>query len=133
MRTRFRSLTLTAITAIVTLLAVVACGTTQRLVDIRAEETGGSIQRGEEIARMNGCMWCHTVDGNIGTSNGIGPDLNGWPETRLIAGQVENQPENLIQFLMNPQSVAPGSGMPSVGLTEDEARDVASWLYSLED
>jgi len=119
-----------------TLLAVLVisgCGVMSRQVDPRIEETGGNIERGGELARTNGCIMCHSVDGMGGVENGYGPSLDGFAGNRLIAGGVDNTPDALIRFLMDPQAVVPGTGMPSVGLTEQEARDIAAWLYSLED
>lgn len=114
-------------------LFLFACTQATGRPDARIDATGGNVERGEQVARDNGCMACHSVSGMPSVENGFGPDLDGWSDNVVIAGQVENLPENLVQFLVDPQSVAPGSGMPSVGLTEDEARDVASWLYTLTD
>lgn len=33
-------------------------------------------------------------------------------------------------FILDPASVRPGTTMPDAGLTEDEARDIAAYLYS---
>lgn len=114
-------------------LVVTGCGIMSGSEDARVEETGGNIERGEELVRANGCLVCHSVSGTSSVMNGYGPDLDGFANNRLIGGEIENTPENLIQFLQSPQSVVPGTAMPTIGLTEEEARDIASWLYSLDD
>lgn len=117
---------------LLTVLVVTGCGLMSR-EDPRVDATGGHIERGRELARSNGCMSCHSVPDESSAESGYGPDLEGFGNNRLIAGAVENEPDTLIAFLMDPQSLVPGTSMPTVGLTEQEARDIASWLYSLED
>jgi cytochrome c1 len=48
-----------------------------------------------------------------------------------IAGRLPNQPENLIRWIAHPQSVDPQTAMPDPGISEDEARHVAAYLYTL--
>lgn len=114
-------------------LIVTGCGLLTSSQDARVEETGGNIARGEDLVRMHGCLACHSAPGMGSVDNGYGPDLDGFAERRLIGGSAENEPETLIRFLMSPQSVLPGSGMPTIGLSEEEARDIATWLYTLDD
>lgn len=114
-------------------LIISGCGLLTSSQDARVEETGGNIARGEDLMRTHGCVACHSVPGMGSVNSGYGPDLDGFADRRLIGGTAENEPETLIEFLMAPQSVVPGTGMPTLGLTEDEARDIASWLYTLDD
>lgn len=123
------------ICSVLTLISVVliaGCGLMSR-DDPRVDATGGNIERGKELARTNGCIVCHSVPDEGWVQDGYGPDLEGFANNRHIAGQAVNEPDTLIAFLMSPQSVVPGTSMPTVGLTEDEARDIATWLYSLDD
>lgn len=122
---------LMGIVALVTVIA--GCGILTSSQDARVEETGGNIARGEDLVRQNGCMACHSIPGMSSVHDGYGPDLDGFADRRLIGGSAENTPDVLIQFLMSPQSVIPGTGMPTLGLTEEEARDIATWLYTLDD
>jgi cytochrome c len=43
---------------------------------------------------------------------------------------ISNTPDNLVQWIVSPQSFSPQSAMPATGITEAEARDVATFLYS---
>lgn len=47
-----------------------------------------------------------------------------------IAGMLHNNPDNLIKWLRNPQSVTPGNAMPDMHVTEQDARDIAAYLYA---
>ena len=49
-----------------------------------------------------------------------------------LAGLLRNTPANMIHWLREPQAVAPGSVMPDMGLTEQQARDITAYLYTLE-
>jgi cytochrome c len=38
----------------------------------------------------------------------------------------------LVAFLQDPPALVPQTGMPNVGLTLEQARHIAAYLYSLE-
>ncbi|MNL90283.1 Cytochrome c oxidase subunit 2 precursor [compost metagenome] len=48
-----------------------------------------------------------------------------------IAGVLPNTPDNMRQWLMDPQQIKPGSAMPALGLREQDARDIAAFLQTL--
>lgn len=93
--------------------------------------TGGDVERGKTFARERGCGACHVTPGVRGPKSNVGPSLEGFGARSFLAGAADNKPETLMQFLRDPRSVAPKSAMPKVGVTEDEARDLAAYLYSL--
>lgn len=126
---RIRSL----IGTVVLVFIVAGCGILTSSQDARVEETGGNVARGEDLVAKHGCLACHSVSGMPSVANGYGPDLDGFANNRLIAGQAENTPETLIQFLLDPNSVVPGTAMPTVNISEEDARDITSWLYTLDD
>jgi cytochrome c1 len=47
-----------------------------------------------------------------------------------IGGTTNNSPDNLVQWIVSPQTFSPRTVMPATGITEAEARDVAAYLYS---
>ena len=49
-----------------------------------------------------------------------------------IAGLLPNDEAHMMRWLQSPQAVDPRSAMPDVGLTADEARDIAAYLHRLE-
>ncbi|MNW10173.1 hypothetical protein D3C71_2073330 [compost metagenome] len=51
----------------------------------------------------------------------------------MIAGRLPNQPDMMTQFVRDAPSLLPDTGMPAMPLTEAEARDVAAYLYSLDE
>ena len=94
---------------------------------------GGDPARGRAIiaSGVHGCAACHSIPG-IRWPNGIvGPPLRGFSERGFIAGQLPNRPDVLVAFLQNPPAIVPQTGMPNVGLTTEQARDIAAYLYTL--
>jgi cytochrome c2 len=92
--------------------------------------TGGRIDRASELMRRYGCGGCHTVAGLTGADGQVGPALADLRERVFIGGQVRNTPDNLVRWIVSPQTFSPQSAMPTTGITEAEARDVAAYLYS---
>ncbi len=61
----------------------------------------------------------------------VGPPLNQFALRAYIAGQLPNQPDNLMRWLQDPQQVEPGTAMPDLGVSPAVARDMAAYLYTL--
>lgn len=93
--------------------------------------TGGEAARGSRVIRDAGCGACHTIEGIPGARGIVGPPLSGFAERAYIAGSLTNTPANAVRWIMNPQSIEPGTVMPNLSLTEGQARDVAAYLYAL--
>lgn len=92
---------------------------------------GGHAQVGADVIEEKGCGACHTIPGIDAASGMVGPPLTGWARRSYIAGTLPNAPENLVKWVMDPHAVEPGTAMPDLGLSEQEARDVAAYLYTL--
>ena len=100
--------------------------------DASAHVPGGAPGRGAMVMDEFGCGACHTIPGVDGASGMVGPPLNAWARRSYIAGNLPNTPENLIRWVLDPHEVEPGTAMPDVGLEEQQARDVAAYLYTLQ-
>lgn len=93
---------------------------------------GGDAQQGAVAIEMHGCGACHTIPGIDNAAGTIGPPLTSWSKRSFIAGNVPNSPDNLVQWIMHPHSVEPGTAMPNLEVSEQQARDIAAYLYTLE-
>ena len=91
----------------------------------------GRPERGQMLLFAYGCGACHDIPDVDGNPGNIGPPLANWKHRKYIAGQLPNQPETLVHWIMRPQEVEPGTAMPDLGVTEREAVDMAAYLYSL--
>lgn len=113
------------------LLLVLAPGCTSR-EERAARKTGGDPRRGRALILRLGCGACHAIPGVEGAAGLVGPPLDRIGSRDQLAGRLPNTPENLLRWIRDPQEIAPGTPMPDLGLTEQEGRDVAAYLYSLE-
>lgn len=89
--------------------------------------------RGLAAIERAGCGACHEIPGLFWPKGRTGPSLIGFDDIGPIAGALPNTPENLVAFVRDAPRAKPGSSMPAMPLTEDEARDVAAYLYGLND
>lgn len=92
---------------------------------------GGNAARGRELVSEFGCARCHTIPGIAGPKGNVGPPLTKFGERTFVAGMLRNTPSNLQHWIRSPQSVVPGNAMPDMGVTEQQARDIAAFLYTL--
>jgi cytochrome c len=111
-----------------TILAGCTGGQAPRTYSIAARGDAG---HGKQVIQSAGCGACHMIPG-IGEARGlVGPPLMLFGRRTMIAGQLPNSPENLALWIQHPRSVEPGTAMPDLGLTTDQAEDVAAYLYTL--
>lgn len=94
--------------------------------------TGGDPRAGREKARDAGCGSCHTIPGVPGARALVGPPLAGIAERMYIAGVLTNTPDHMVRWIQDPPAVDSATAMPSLGLTEADARDIAAYLYAME-
>lgn len=92
---------------------------------------GGEPHLGASLIQDYGCGTCHTIPGVRGADGKVGPPLTDFAHRSYIAGNLANEPQNLIAWIMNPQAIEPGTAMPYLGVTAAEARNIAAYLYTL--
>lgn len=116
--------------ALPVMLVVSACGQMSKPARTLA---GADPARGLELVERVGCAACHVVPG-VGWPQGrAGPSLEGFAARPMIAGRLPNQPNVLTAWLIDPASLSPETGMPPSPVSEAEARDIAAYLYTLDD
>lgn len=91
----------------------------------------GNPSQGRRVIESKGCGSCHTIPGIPHAHGVVGPPLMFFGRRTMIAGELPNSPENLVRWLKNPSSVEPGTAMPDLGLTDQQASDVVAYLYTL--
>lgn len=91
----------------------------------------GDAARGEIVIGRSGCGSCHVIPGIMQANGMVGPPLDHFARRTIVAGLLPNTPSNLVHWIRQPQQVVPGNAMPDAGLDEQQARDVAAYLYSL--
>lgn len=93
---------------------------------------GGSPERGEAAIQKYGCYTCHTIPGIRGADAVVGPSLDRVAVRTYVAGHLPNTPENLISWIRDPQAHRQPTAMPDMDVTEQDARDIAAYLYTLK-
>jgi cytochrome c len=97
-----------------------------------AANVPGDPNVGRMLFEQRGCGGCHTLRGLPSAVGVAGPRLDNTAVRPTIAGdQISNTPDNMARWIFDPPSIKPSSTMPAVGVTEQEARDLAAFLYSL--
>jgi cytochrome c oxidase subunit II len=95
---------------------------------------GGDPALGMQVIQQKGCGSCHTIPGIPGANGTIGPNLGGVASrTRIAGGAVPNNgPNDLKAWIMNPPGLKPGTIMPNLGLTDEQATNVVAYLETLK-
>lgn len=94
--------------------------------------TGGSAVKGQAAIARYGCGSCHTIPGVSGAFGRVGPPLTGFGTRFYVAGVLQNTPQNLERWIENPPAVDEHTVMPNMGVTHQDAIDIAGYLYTLK-
>jgi cytochrome c2 len=92
----------------------------------------GDPARGKLALAQYACHACHQIPGITGSEVYVGPVLEGFASRRIIARDLPNTPENLARWIRNPQQIDPHTAMPSLGVSEGDARDMVAYLLTLD-
>lgn len=93
--------------------------------------------RGYELFRAKGCTGCHAIAGYPNAQGNIGPNLTHInSREHIVAGWLENTPENMQRWLRDPNEVKPdnimGTAIKAGTLTEDEIEALTAYMEALK-
>jgi cytochrome c1 len=108
------------------LLVLLALG-----VLLGCEFGGKDREAARTLLAQHGCGTCHVIPDTPGANGRTGPPLTAMARQAYVAGVLPNTREALARFIADPQAVDPRSAMPDVGITPDEARLLADYLYAV--
>jgi cytochrome c len=97
-----------------------------------AENFNGNSRRGADLVKQYGCGGCHEIPGIANADGNVGPSLRRIASRTYIAGFFQNSPDNMAFWIEDPQKALPGNGMPSSGISQNDARDISAFLYTLK-
>ena len=115
---------------IVLALSAIGLGQMRDRAAIAQSITGGDSARAPRLITRYGCGGCHTIAGVPGADGRVGPALESLIERVYIAGALQNTPDNLVAWIIDPPRFSPHTAMPPTGIRAQEARDVAAYLYA---
>jgi cytochrome c len=98
---------------------------------LAAQATGGRPSIGKLTVRRLGCGACHQIEQVPGADGQVGPSLKALTGRAEFGGKAPNDPQSLIAWIEHPQSMSPGVGMPDIPMSDQDARDMAAYLYTL--
>ncbi|WP_424236215.1 cytochrome c oxidase subunit II [Bhargavaea ginsengi] len=85
-----------------------------------------------EAAFAQSCIGCHAVSG-VGTSGAAAPNLATYGDRNRVAGFLEHNEQNTIDWIKDPQKYKPGNLMPAFDSLSDEDLDaIADYLHGLK-
>jgi cytochrome c2 len=119
-----------AVTTVALMTLLSACGASGRL-ERSSVVPYGDADRGRAALASYGCNACHTIPGVKDADALVGPPLNSFGSRSFVAGQLSNTPDNLKRWIMQPTVVEPGTAMPDLGVSEQDAEDMVAYLESL--
>jgi cytochrome c2 len=88
-------------------------------------------QRGRRLLAQYQCGSCHSIPGVDGARGRVAVPLAGFGARSYIAGRLPNADDTLVRWIVDPAALVPGTLMPSMGVSEDDARDMAAYLRTL--
>ena len=98
----------------------------------RAATRPGDARAGRELTARYLCATCHVIPGFVSATAHVGPPLGGVGTRAFIGGVLPNTRENMVRWLMDPRAIDPRSAMPALGMTQQEAHDIAAFMATLD-
>ena len=92
----------------------------------------GDARRGTDLVKHYRCGSCHDIPGIAGADGNVGPPLHRIGTRTYIAGYIQNSPDIMADWIVDPQRALPGNAMPRMGIPQKDARDIAAFLYTLK-
>src|SRR5690606_35013537 len=93
----------------------------------------GDAVAGKKALQQYLCITCHVIPGVVGADHHVGPSLAGMARRKYIAGVLPNTPVNMLRWIREPTEVDPLTAMPDLGVSDQDARDIAAFLYTLRE
>jgi cytochrome c len=129
-RYRWPLLCAAVIASVLAAAALVAWKDQHQARGVAVAMAGGDPARAPDIIRRFGCAGCHTIPGIPGGDGKVGGPLTDLKGRVYVGGVATNTADNLVAWIVSPQTFSPRSAMPATGISEEEARDVATFLYA---
>ena len=109
------------------ILALAACGKQGDAPRV----VGGDAKVGRKLVEQYQCGSCHAIPEVPAARGTTGPPLEGFGRRSYVAGRFPNNADALTRWLVNPPAMKPGTLMPDLGVSPDDARHMAAFLYTL--
>lgn len=98
---------------------------------VAAQDTA-RIERGRALLSQYQCGACHTIPGVPSSRGKVAQPLAAWRHRSYIAGRLPNREDVLVRWIVQPDALVPGTLMPSMGVSAEDAQAMAAYLFTLE-
>ena len=92
---------------------------------------GGNVERGKQVFETVGCQACHVAGSMTKVRETRGTSYDIAPELSRVGSKVN--PDWIYDWIRNPRHYNPTTKMPSLRLSDNEAKDIVSFLMSMRD
>lgn len=89
------------------------------------------VEAGRALLEQYQCGSCHVIPGVRAARGSFGPTLEAFGVRGYIAGQIPNTAPLLQRWLQQPSALVPGTLMPAMGVSSDDAQAMAAYLLAL--
>lgn len=90
------------------------------------------VQRGRALLAQYQCGACHAIPGVPASRASFAQPLDHWRLRSYIAGRLPNREDVLARWIVDPDALLPGTRMPRMGVSPQEAQAMAAYLFTLE-
>lgn len=111
--------------------AAIAAAAAASLLSGCGASANANAEHGRRLIAQYQCGSCHAIPGVPASRGKVGPSLASFGKRSYIAGRIANRPDVLAQWIESPQALIPGTAMPDMGASPDDARAMAAYLWSL--
>jgi cytochrome c2 len=98
--------------------------------DLWGAQASGAQRSAPELMQQYGCPTCHVIPHVPGAVGQVGPPLTAISQRSYLAGVLPNTPESLERWIMHPQHYEPGTAMPEMRVSQEDAHTIAEFLNS---
>jgi cytochrome c2 len=102
-----------------------------------------TLQTAISVMQQSRCGACHIIPGVPNANGNFGPDLGPHDDVPPVAGRTliaifprgsvpNNSLDDLAAWIENPAALKPGTAMPNMGVSHDDALTVAAYLYAVQ-
>jgi cytochrome c len=115
---------LVCVTTFAVMLFTIGCSRPHVSTQLRATPERSA----PDLMIQYGCPTCHVIAHVPGAVGKVGPALDDLAQRSYLAGTLQNTPQNLIHWIQHPQQIHPGTAMPEMGVTSEDAARIAAFL-----
>lgn len=95
-----------------------------------ARPSRAGLAQGRQLLAQYQCGSCHVIPDVAASRSTVGPTLAKFGRRSYIAGHVPNSVDALARWIIDPAAMAPGTAMPSMGVSAADAQAIAIYLHA---